>query len=205
MASENPPSERPRLDDRLRQYSSKLDELQGPLRTTSDGNLIDEDTGDWLILDTPPHDDGDKEMEKKKGPAIGLPESKNGATGLDNPRARKPLMRLLRNRFSGSDRLPVEQEGPEVVAKRKFNEQLKEAREQKGDKVDMNILTEIQKHYGSQIGQSLGGDWFEVRFRCARCTCETLLTFHALKHALVDAKFWRTVLDKASSMEFGGG
>lgn len=186
MASQNTTPERPRLDDSLRQYSSKLDETRGPLRTTADGNLIDEDTGDWLILDTPPHDDENKDAGKGKapGPAIGLPESKNGATGLDNPRARKPLMRLLRNRFSGSDRLPVEQENAEVMAKRKFHAEMKEVREKNGKKVDLNILVQIQKHYAPQIGQILGGDWFE--------------------HALMDVKFWTTVLDTALSMEIGG-
>jgi hypothetical protein len=44
-------------------------------------------------------------------------------------------------------------------------------------KVDMKVLGDIQKEYSVQIGRSLGGDWFE--------------------HALVDAQFWRQVLDAA--------
>lgn len=82
MTSQNTTSKHPRLDDSLREYLSLLDETCGPLRTTTDGNLLEEDTGDWLLLDTPPHDVQGKEMEKakSKGPALSLPESKNGAT-----------------------------------------------------------------------------------------------------------------------------
>lgn len=182
MASQGPTPERPRLDDSLRQYSSKLDQTRGPLGTTTDGNLIDEDTGDWLVLDTPPHDDEDKDAKKARaqGPAIGLPESKNGATGLDNPRARKSLMRLLRNRVSGSDRLPLKREDAEGIARRELRTLMEEVREKNEEKVDMNILTEIQKHYGLQMGQSLGGDWFE--------------------HALIDANFRVVVLYKAMEL-----
>ncbi|KAH7411929.1 hypothetical protein DE146DRAFT_751076 [Phaeosphaeria sp. MPI-PUGE-AT-0046c] len=184
MSSQATTLERPRLDDSLRQYSSQLDETRGPLRTTADGNLLNEDTGDWLLLDTPPHDDIDQDMNKArpKGPAISLPESKNGATGLDNPRARKPLMRLLRNKLSGSDRLPADCEDAEDLTRRKLRAEMDEARKKDENKVQMKILMEIQKHYGLQIGQYVGKDWFE--------------------HALIDAKYWKMVLDKAS--ELGG-
>ena len=172
-----PPSEtspkRPRLNDSVYHFASKLDQTQGALRTTSDGNLIDEDTGDWLVLDTPAHE---PEITSLKGPTIGLPESKNGATGLDNPRARKSLVRLLRNKILGSDRLPPEEEDPEVVARKKLLEEIGQIREGASGKVDMSLLGEVQKHYGDNMGHCLGGDWFE--------------------HALVDEEFRGRVLDK---------
>jgi hypothetical protein len=82
-------SPRARLPTFMRQYSSKLDQMRGPLRTTSDGNLVYEDTGDWLVLDTPSHDaENPSQKEKKNAPTIDLPEAKNGATGDERPRKR---------------------------------------------------------------------------------------------------------------------
>ncbi|RMZ67250.1 hypothetical protein GMOD_00001148 [Pyrenophora seminiperda CCB06] len=120
--SEPPPQSSPesplkpqRQSATFSEWSSILDQTRGPLRTTSDGNLIEEESGDWLILATPPHSRDDRELALQKHPnkavkipAIGLPESKNGATGLDDPRTRKPLARILKNMWTGSDRLPVE-------------------------------------------------------------------------------------------------
>ncbi|KAF2826326.1 hypothetical protein CC86DRAFT_417410, partial [Ophiobolus disseminans] len=153
--------------------------------TTSDGNLVNEDTGDWLVLATHPHDTEHREIAAQKGriipqgPVISLPEAKNGATGLDNPRARKPLMRLLRNKFSGSDRPLTEAEDPVVLARKKLRSDFADRRA-KGGKVDTKVLGEIQNHYALQIGQSLRGDWFE--------------------HALVEHEFWLELLDKVSKM-----
>jgi hypothetical protein len=182
----NPPAVRPRIPAAARRYSSKLDATYGALRTTSDGNLLDEDTGDWLILDTPPHSQEDrdiaaqKDKNQKNTPAISLPEAKNGATGLDNPRARKPLVRLLWNKLTGSDRAPQEEaEDVGVVAKRRLRDEMVEVRKVEG-KMDMRVLVGIQKHYASDVEQSLGGDWFE--------------------HALVDQEFWLQVLDRALKM-----
>jgi hypothetical protein len=61
----------------LLRYSSKLDQMRGPLHTTSEGNLVDEYTGDWLVLETPPHDAEDRmQNEKKNALAIDFPEAK---------------------------------------------------------------------------------------------------------------------------------
>jgi hypothetical protein len=84
MPPPDPLYTRSRLPDDRRQYSSKLDQVRGPLRTTSDGNLVGEDTGDWLVLDTPPHDAESLIRREKEGPSVSLPEAKNGATGLEN-------------------------------------------------------------------------------------------------------------------------
>ncbi|KAI1522384.1 Atrophin-1 multi-domain protein, partial [Pyrenophora tritici-repentis] len=103
-----------RLTDLFTDYASVLDTTRGPLRTTSDGNLIAEVSGDWLVLATPPHSADDRELAllKKPQPAtklptLWMPECKNGATAFDNPRTRKPLARLLRNKWTGSDRPPA--------------------------------------------------------------------------------------------------
>lgn len=173
MSPSDTSPKRPRLSDSVYHFSSKLDQTQGALRTTSDGNLVDEDTGDWLVLDTPAHE---PEITSSKGRTISLPESKNGATGLDNPRTRKSLVRLLRNKILGSDCLQPEEEDPEIVTRKKLLEDVGQIREGASARVDMRLLCEVQKVYGDKMGQDLGGDWFE--------------------HALIDEEFRGKVLEK---------
>lgn len=60
MSSPDIPTRRPRLPDGIQHYSSKLDQSKGPLRTTADGDLMEDDTGDWLVLDTPPNHTEDR-------------------------------------------------------------------------------------------------------------------------------------------------
>ncbi|PSN68214.1 hypothetical protein BS50DRAFT_468288, partial [Corynespora cassiicola Philippines] len=119
-AADPPYSYRPRLDNFAMRYTSKRDILEGPLRTTSQGNLIEEETGDWLLMETPAEPGPTRtrefwESEESTGtpkpkslPVIDLPEAKNGATGLDDPRTRKPLARTLKNALTGSNRPPRE-------------------------------------------------------------------------------------------------
>jgi hypothetical protein len=181
------PPRRPRLPEDVRQYSFKLDATKGPLRTTVDGDLMEEDTGDWLVLDTPPHHAKDRELTLQSDKqatnsfTIGLLEAKNGATGLDNLRARKSLMRLLRNKLHGLDRPPVEEESPEVLARRKLQHEVKEIRESNSPKADMIVLSKIRENYTLELGPSLGGDWFE--------------------HAMMDEKFWLLVLDRVLELD----
>jgi hypothetical protein len=81
-ASTNDASQRPRVPQGAMYTASALDKKRGPLRTTSDGNLIEEETGDWLFLDT-------KEVGQRPSPRRareGLPEAKNGANGMVAPR-----------------------------------------------------------------------------------------------------------------------
>ena len=185
--TETSPRRRRRLPDTVCEYSSKLDNTQGPLRTTSDGNLIDESTGDWLVLDTPPHDREDREVALQHGqsramrPAVGLPESKNGATGLDDPRARKSIARLIKNKISGSNRPPME--GVDSAVSEKKAVQVRAARQyrSKVEKVEMRLLGDMRHWFGAEIAKELGGDWFE--------------------HALIDGAFWLQVLEKVSSLE----
>ncbi|KAH7089597.1 hypothetical protein FB567DRAFT_590407 [Paraphoma chrysanthemicola] len=159
------PHFRPRLPDEVRSYTSKLDQYNVSLRTTSDGNLVNEDTGDWL------------NKTAAKGPSIGLPESKNGATGLDPPRARKPLGRLLRNKWHHFDRLPPENEHPQTLGQERLQRDVSALLQQANPAVDIGVLSEIQMHHGQRIGKKFGGDWFE--------------------HALNDRDFWQHVLVEA--------
>jgi hypothetical protein len=105
---------RPRLPDYAMQYTSERDKRAGPHRTTTDGDLIDAETGDWLVLDVPASALGKKNTERRGGSgresgadaALDLPEAKNGATGFDAPRMRKPITRVLKNVLTGSNRPP---------------------------------------------------------------------------------------------------
>jgi hypothetical protein len=175
-------SSRTRLPDSLRQYSSKLDDQRGPLRTTSDGNLVDEDTGDWLVLDTPPHGaEDDMQKATKNAPVIDLPEAKNGATGNVHPRKRMSLAQYVSSKLlRGSHREPVVGEDPETAARRKLHDSVMEWRNSGEVKVNMQVLEDVRKLYALEIGQKLGGDWFE--------------------HAFVERKFWLRLLEEVAEM-----
>jgi hypothetical protein len=181
------PSRRSRLPDSARYHASKLDKSQGPLRSTSDGNLIEEETGDWIILDTPPHSEEDrgialaKNKSARKGPSLTLPESKNGATGLDNPRARKPIRRLIRNKLSGSDRPPTDTEDTTGTGKETLQPETSEQSKNSDHGANMPMMGEIKQYYGERIAQELGSDWLE--------------------HALADGEFYLQVLNKILEVE----
>ena len=173
------------LSDTFGDYTSLLDSTHGPLRTTSDGNLVEEESGDWLVLDTPPNSqsDGNLAIEKcsrgdaEKLPAIGLPESKNGATGLDDPRARKSLVRLLKNKWTGSDRLPAEvkkngeenkqDDGGPVAARMLGGERER--------RMGRALLAAIRNVYDKQMKEEMGKFWYERAF-LGHLSCHELLT-----------------------------
>ncbi|KAF2711071.1 hypothetical protein K504DRAFT_454081 [Pleomassaria siparia CBS 279.74] len=92
---------------------ASLDYLRGPIRSTSHGNLAEEDTGDWLLLDPVAIENaGILAPVAKKNPCStkhattvkGIPEMKNGATAFDAPRSRKPISRIIYNYMTGSNR-----------------------------------------------------------------------------------------------------
>ncbi|KAF2243501.1 hypothetical protein BU26DRAFT_466178 [Trematosphaeria pertusa] len=170
-----PKPRRARLPSFAMQYTSALDKTRGPLRTTSDGNLIAEDTGDWLLLDTPPHDAEDRvdlaakantarRRSSANGPVIGMPEAKNGATGLDDPRRRKPVARVLRNRITGSDRLPPPGLGKEengVPSLEELREVIRERRRDMDERVEKSVLRGIARHLGPVVEREFGEGWAE--------------------------------------------
>ncbi|KAH8726120.1 hypothetical protein GQ44DRAFT_759126 [Phaeosphaeriaceae sp. PMI808] len=184
------PAKRNRLPADLDQYSSVLDHTKGPLRTTADGNLIQEESGDWLVLEEPPHNLEDRIIALKKdkgaakgpakGPAIGLPESKNGANGLDNPRTSAPMARILRNRLSKSIRKLDDKAKLDLLAKKKLRSEIIIQQYQPIGTTDLKVLEKIRENYGLRISQCLGGDWF--------------------KRSLLDGEFLQQVLGKALAM-----
>jgi hypothetical protein len=106
---------RSRLSDYAMQYTSRRDLHDGPHRTTTDGDLLSAETGDFIVLDDPSACSSNKRnailpkpKTKKIGPAIPLPEAKNGATGWDKPREPKPLSRVVWNYVTRSNQPPVE-------------------------------------------------------------------------------------------------
>ncbi|EDU46613.1 conserved hypothetical protein [Pyrenophora tritici-repentis Pt-1C-BFP] len=154
-----------RLTDLFTDYASVLDTTRGPLRTTSDGNLIAEVSGDWLVLATPPHSADDRELAllKKPQPAtklptLWMPECKNGATAFDNPRTRKPLARLLRNKWTGSDRPPAVEP---KTNREEVREEAAKALVGKGERVDEGLLGRIKEEFDTQMREELGIHWYE--------------------------------------------
>jgi hypothetical protein len=171
-------SPRARLPTFMRQYSSKLDQMRGPLRTTSDGNLVYENTGDWLVLDTPSHDaENPSQKEKKNAPTIDLPEVKNGATGDERPRKRMLFSQYVSH--SLFRRKQVVSGDPDTLM-RKLHGWVEDLQDRGESKVDMQVLEMARRYYGFKIAQMLGGDWFE--------------------HALVNQKFWSRVLEEVARM-----
>jgi len=162
------------LLDTFSDYTSLLDSTHGPLRTTSDGNLVEEESGDWLVLATPPHSRSDRDLaiekcsraDAEKLPAIGLPESKNGATGLDDPRARKSLVRLLKNKWTGSDRLPVEvkkneEENKQAEAGPVAARALDGERERRTDRA---LFAAVRNVHDEEMREEMGKFWYERAF-----------------------------------------
>jgi hypothetical protein len=187
MSPDETPPRRPRLPDFLLHCSSRLDASGGPLHSTSDGNLVREETGDWLALDTPPHNvEGreiaiEKDKKASRGPSLTVPKAKNGATALDDPRARKPIARLIRNKLSGSDRPPIDTEDTTLAVKETLRTEIAAQKEMNEQKVHMSVMEEVKKYYGVRIARQLGGDWFE--------------------HALVDGEFCLQVLDRVMAID----
>lgn len=187
MPSPETKSPRSRLSDIIYQYSSLLDESRGPLRTTADGNLIKEDSGDWLLLDTPPYDLEDRQLASKdttkatKTPAIGLPESKNGATGFDDPRARKPLARLIKNKWTGSDRLFARDPEMASLSRPQVQRKAKDALASLGEKANLELLDEIRHVFGKEMIQFMGDNWY--------------------RHVQIDIAYWDEMLQAITEMD----
>lgn len=195
---------RRRLLGSLDSQIARLDEIHGPLRTTGDGNLVQETTGDFVILSAPPHSAEDlaiaieKNKHAAQGPKIILPEAKNGATGLDDPRSRKPLSRVLRNVFTGSNHPPKEDEVKTVedAVKQEARSELASMREQPGKKIDMGVLGRLQKACGPKVAAKLGGDWYE------HCLCDRAFSTKVLDLVANLSDHW--IEDMMEMVGYGG-
>jgi len=106
MSPSDTPASRPKLPESVHQLSSRLDVSQGPLRATSDGVLVKEQTGDYVNLDLPPRNRDAREpapttgTATAKAPIIELPEASNGGNGLDDPRKRKSIGQAFRDMWT---------------------------------------------------------------------------------------------------------
>jgi hypothetical protein len=90
MPTDTPPP-RFRLVGEFNRYTSPLDETRVLLRTTSDGNLLEEESGDWLVLDKPPHDAEDRELESQSPTQV----SKYPTVVYRNQRTAPPASTIL--------------------------------------------------------------------------------------------------------------
>lgn len=159
---------------RLWTIKSKVEENEGILRTTSDGHLggrvIEEETGSIIALNKP--DDADQKHyaeTNKLAPVkrINAPESKNGGRGDDDPRARKPIHRVLKNWMTGSNRPPPEeplqifQVGDNEPSKANFEEMIKTRRHQGGAEVRFIMQKIIKQFWGAEVAKRFGEDWVD--------------------------------------------
>ncbi|KAF2006171.1 hypothetical protein P154DRAFT_615531 [Amniculicola lignicola CBS 123094] len=91
-------------------HRSKLDDLRGPIRSDSMGDLVEEETGDWLDLAAATALPASRSKSARGPPNPYLQERKNGGTGWDDARKPKTFSRLLKNWWTGSSRPPREDE-----------------------------------------------------------------------------------------------
>jgi hypothetical protein len=106
MPPSDAPGPRQRLSESVSQYLSTLDVSHGPLRATSDGTLVKEETGDHVNLELPPRNHDVHKHAPRTGrkttqvPILDLPEAENGGTGLDDPRKRRSLVRWFKDMWT---------------------------------------------------------------------------------------------------------
>jgi hypothetical protein len=103
MQPSDAPVPRPKLPESFHQYTSRLDATKGPIRATSDGILVEENTGDYVDLDFPPHNRDLREpapttdRSATRAPIVELPEASNGGTGLEDPRKRRSVKQFFKD------------------------------------------------------------------------------------------------------------
>ena len=106
MSPSDTSASRPKLLESVHQYSLRLDVSQGPLRATSDGVLVKEQTGDYVNLELPPRNCDAREpvhttgMATATAPIIELPEASNGGNGLEDPRKRKSVGQVFKDMWT---------------------------------------------------------------------------------------------------------
>ena len=169
--SETPESKHLQVASLDIKYTAKLDMLHGPLRTTSDGGLIDEDTGEWLKLDTFAENTTHKHAaivtDGPNSPWIAMPEAKNGATGLDPPRARKSIHRVFRNWLTGSSKPPAEEVrqlfilGTKPPSFENLKEMVRLRRHIRDKETCSRVLDVLKKFWGEALDDMHGRIWFE--------------------------------------------
>ncbi|KAK7180406.1 hypothetical protein PSPO01_13563 [Paraphaeosphaeria sporulosa] len=157
--------------------ASRLDKTKGILRVDSDGRIIEEDTGDIVNLDVP--DDEAQQYYSEVDPyatsrRFAIPEMKNGATALDDPRARKPMLRVVKNWLTGSSKPPVQE--PQWAfstalrgwtpmnpgrkpGKIMFGNMVDTRRHEGGAKVRGLMVQVLETWYDEEVKRAFGEDW----------------------------------------------
>lgn len=202
---------------RLWTIKSRVEENQGILRMTSDGHLggkiIDEETGSIIALNKP--DDADQkhyEETHELAPVkrINAPESKNGGRGDDDPRARKPIHRVLKNWMTGSSRPPPEEQlqifqvGHNEPSKANFEEMVKTRRHQGGAEVRFIMQKIVKQFWGAEVAKRFGEDWVDrtdaddLQMQELEDFVLTLTVDHAMTKAHDQNK------NNAEALQFGG-
>lgn len=150
--------------------TSHLEVIQGPLRAASDGKLVEEQTGDIIHLDTPDHEAQKHYLENDIHAStrrFAIPEMKNGATALDDPRARKPIARVLKNWWTGSSRPPHDKAheifmvGDKEPNKAKVEEMVELRRYEGGANIRYTMIKIMKRFWGEKLAEEFGRDWAE--------------------------------------------
>lgn len=153
---------------------SEVENRHGILRTTSyrhlGANLIEEQTGDIVELnksDYGPRKHDGKTKTKNSIRLLNAPEAKNGGTGADDPRARKPVSRVIKNWWTGSTRAPrdeppnIFQVGDRTPGKGNLEEMIKTRRHQGGADIRYTMQKIIRRFWGPDVIKRFGFDWVD--------------------------------------------
>ncbi|KAJ4348850.1 uncharacterized protein N0V89_010229 [Didymosphaeria variabile] len=148
--------------------TSKVEETSGPIRAASDGKIFEEQTGDIIHLDIPDDEaqqyyaefDGHADIRK-----YAIPELKNGATAAEDPRARKPITRVIKNWWTGSSRAPrnkpqwIFQVADVKPTTHILNEMVQTRRHQGGADVRRTMIKIMKRFWNAHLVQEFGHDW----------------------------------------------
>lgn len=164
-------------NNRAWKMTSGLDETNGPLRVVSDGKIVEGDTGDLVHLDIP--DDEAQQYYTEVNPyalsrRLAIPEAKNGATGLDDPRSRKPISRVVKNWLTGSSRPPAEElqwvfgtalkrwppwDSGRKPGKIMLGNMVETRRHEGGAQVRETMVQVLKKWHDGELKKAFGHDW----------------------------------------------
>ncbi|KAL1602327.1 hypothetical protein SLS60_005742 [Paraconiothyrium brasiliense] len=148
--------------------TSQVEETSGLLRAASDGKILEEQTGDIVHLDIP-DDEAQQYYAEVNSHAIArkyaIPELKNGATANEDPRARKPIARVIKNWWTGSSRPPrdkpqwIFQVGDVKPTMHILNEMIQTRRHQGGANVRYTMIKIMKRFWNLYLVQEFGHDW----------------------------------------------
>lgn len=98
---------------------------------------------------------------------VNAPEAKNGGTGADDPRARKPVSRVIKNWMTGSNRLPQDeplkifQVGDREPGRVNFEEMIKTRRHHGGTDTRYTMQKIIKRFWGADVAKHFGEAWVD--------------------------------------------